>query len=584
MDTAETKWPAATRKVNRAFLITTITGLTTVAGVTSLVTRATPAIFAIAFLLILCSLVLGLFLGFLFGLPIQNTLLQKGTRTSEKPLYTDDDGKAVPLLPYTNLTQISDWLTKIFVGIGLIELPTLPNRFSSLAKYFAPFLGNNAYSPSIVLAILGCFPLLGFLFGYWRTKLQFILMLEEKGTPVPPKPRSAMVKSDDPTAPIGYANNKNNINMADLTSFVGQHIGSENQFGSYYGTRTWDNLYEIVQSEQHTEPLLATLAWQIILQDPRIIDSALQRDFSIQRTRYEYIVSTNGQGQYALVVLAPFPSEFTIVSPMNRLPERWLSDAYYNWRREMTRYVETEESGLFNRAVLRAVEPEFVQQVVSNLNMQMIITKKPRLIRQQMNFPCIPSPAHGVCPQGFELPNSTAGVYAENARGQKGAVICLHALGDVDSAMAEIESGNNKVVVNNYPGKIVTYDPISDSCFVVFDDQDLVDNGTFQKITGLLTGKTPRQYESAFFDGFRSGPLSTNINGWSPDLPFVKRHNQLKVYTNAITNPGDSGCALKDSEGNVCGFAFERSGISENPQLSSWIWAESVFKFHKLNY
>ncbi|MBO9573867.1 MAG: hypothetical protein J7497_16895, partial [Chitinophagaceae bacterium] len=110
------------------------------------------------------------------------------------------------------------------------------------------------------------------------------------------------------------------------------------------------------------------------------------------------------------------------------------------------------------------------------------------------------------------------------------------------------------------------------------------DSGEFEKINGVLSGKTPRQYEKAFFEGFKSGPMYTTINGWSPDLPFVTRYNQLKVYTGPITNPGDSGCALKDSDGNVCGFAFERSGINVNPQLSSWIWAESVFKFHNLKY
>jgi hypothetical protein len=36
----------------------------------------------------------------------------------------------------TNLEQISDWLTKIIVGVSLVEFDTIRNRFYELAEYF----------------------------------------------------------------------------------------------------------------------------------------------------------------------------------------------------------------------------------------------------------------------------------------------------------------------------------------------------------------------------------------------------------------------------------------------------------------
>ena len=66
----------------------------------------------------------------------------------------------------TNLVEISDWLTKIIVGVGLFQLSTLPGKLKSLAGYFATAFGTPAAPPSLVMAILGYFAIFGFLLGY----------------------------------------------------------------------------------------------------------------------------------------------------------------------------------------------------------------------------------------------------------------------------------------------------------------------------------------------------------------------------------------------------------------------------------
>ncbi len=66
----------------------------------------------------------------------------------------------------TNLVEISDWLTKMIVGVGLYQLSTLPGKLKSLAGYFSTAFGPPAAPPALVMAILGYFGIFGFLLGY----------------------------------------------------------------------------------------------------------------------------------------------------------------------------------------------------------------------------------------------------------------------------------------------------------------------------------------------------------------------------------------------------------------------------------
>jgi len=87
--------------------------------------------------------VLGVVIGFLFGLP----------RTGA-PEKGSEEGKA-PYRANTNLKQISDWLTMILVGVGLVQLGTLRGSLGRLARSLEPGLGDVASSAAIGLAILG---------------------------------------------------------------------------------------------------------------------------------------------------------------------------------------------------------------------------------------------------------------------------------------------------------------------------------------------------------------------------------------------------------------------------------------------
>jgi hypothetical protein len=68
----------------------------------------------------------------------------------------------------TNLEQISDWLTKIIVGLGLINLEKLPQKFKAIASAAAPTVGG---SRSFAAVIIVAYSVCGFMLGYLLTRL-----------------------------------------------------------------------------------------------------------------------------------------------------------------------------------------------------------------------------------------------------------------------------------------------------------------------------------------------------------------------------------------------------------------------------
>lgn len=75
--------------------------------------------------------------------------------------------------PNTNLEEVSDWLTKIIVGLGLVHLKDLQAKIMEVSRNAASAL-NVSPSPSDVsaaTALVVAFTVLGFLCGYLYTRL-----------------------------------------------------------------------------------------------------------------------------------------------------------------------------------------------------------------------------------------------------------------------------------------------------------------------------------------------------------------------------------------------------------------------------
>lgn len=77
----------------------------------------------------------------------------------------------------SNLEEISDWLTKLLVGAGLVELSKVPEGLASLGNYLGVDMkvpNSSAYSITSVLFGSG----LGFIFGYVWARLRLRVFLE----------------------------------------------------------------------------------------------------------------------------------------------------------------------------------------------------------------------------------------------------------------------------------------------------------------------------------------------------------------------------------------------------------------------
>jgi hypothetical protein len=106
------------------------------------------------------GLLMGALLGFLFGVPRAPVPVAgaAGTADAAHPSYTDN----------TNIEEISDWLTKIIVGLGLVELRSVPEYLSKLGRRIAesPFQQGELGVGFLVLFGIG-----GFFLGHLATRL-----------------------------------------------------------------------------------------------------------------------------------------------------------------------------------------------------------------------------------------------------------------------------------------------------------------------------------------------------------------------------------------------------------------------------
>lgn len=115
----------------------------------------------------LAAFVSGGFLGFLFGIP---KMTNSGTQVT--------GGQQSNFTHNTNLEQISDWLTKILVGIGLAEFEPIKKEFVKAAQLLADAVARSAVECGVMgcgnlafgVSVLLSFGILGFLVFYFWTR------------------------------------------------------------------------------------------------------------------------------------------------------------------------------------------------------------------------------------------------------------------------------------------------------------------------------------------------------------------------------------------------------------------------------
>lgn len=116
-------------------------------------------------LISLASLLCGLLVGFIFGLP----RVMSENISVYSNMYGDN----------SNLDQISDWLLKLLIGVGLVELSKFPGIFKGIVDYLDvtfKFNGSGVVGASLLII----FSVSGFLVGYLCTR-RFAALLFMKG-------------------------------------------------------------------------------------------------------------------------------------------------------------------------------------------------------------------------------------------------------------------------------------------------------------------------------------------------------------------------------------------------------------------
>jgi hypothetical protein len=116
------------------------------------------------------ALLAGIVLGFLFGLP------KTVDRSSTEARLTTN----------TNLDQISEWLTKILVGLGLVQLGKVTHGVGKIAGSLAPGLGGGAGAKPFAVALLVYSALDGFLIGYIWTRIDLSRRFREAAEDLDP--------------------------------------------------------------------------------------------------------------------------------------------------------------------------------------------------------------------------------------------------------------------------------------------------------------------------------------------------------------------------------------------------------------
>lgn len=103
--------------------------------------------------------------GFLFAVPRSRQV------DLQQPVPSDGFLRLNDYSANTNLEQVSDWLTKIIIGVSLVEARRGVALLGATAQWLADKVGGGAVSATVTAAGIVYFSALGFLCSYLATRL-----------------------------------------------------------------------------------------------------------------------------------------------------------------------------------------------------------------------------------------------------------------------------------------------------------------------------------------------------------------------------------------------------------------------------
>jgi CheY-like chemotaxis protein len=127
------------------------------------------------------SFAVGGMTGFIFGIPRSlQELPARQPAPDELAPVAPSPASSLAFVGNTSLEQISDWLTKIIVGVGLTQLANIPSGLSAIGEFLAPSLGGLDSSVAFGAILVVYYGIGGFFVSYLWTRLYFRTLLEEE--------------------------------------------------------------------------------------------------------------------------------------------------------------------------------------------------------------------------------------------------------------------------------------------------------------------------------------------------------------------------------------------------------------------
>ena len=129
-----------------------------------------------AFLLFVAASAVGAALGFLFGLPRARFTDQLANHDASS---SENAAPGSHYLANSNLIKVSDWLTTIVIGLGLVNLGSAAPALRTLANALQAPLGGAPYAGAVGVSALmaGCIG--GFVLVYVYTSIRLRQLLED---------------------------------------------------------------------------------------------------------------------------------------------------------------------------------------------------------------------------------------------------------------------------------------------------------------------------------------------------------------------------------------------------------------------
>lgn len=145
------------------------------------------SIAAYFFLTALCALAFGSLIGLLFSIPRPvNVISPTNTKTDRQGTapYSPQEDRIRNFINNNNLVQVADWLTKIIIGITLVNLGKIPGLINQYASTVAgPIAATETWTKPVVLMTSIFFALLGLLIMYLWGQM-YLLRIFDSATKV----------------------------------------------------------------------------------------------------------------------------------------------------------------------------------------------------------------------------------------------------------------------------------------------------------------------------------------------------------------------------------------------------------------